>query len=143
MGDLLTLLDDPHFVTGVERVMIHPSLFNPFAFFGPGMMLELYSGIGLPLLVVCWWGCYISISTLLNLARTRSVLETALLVVGGLSMLAIHRFRAAMLGRLQKLSSPYVKQLKSPNRVSSLLGILVALAGFVLFFLMQWHLWRK
>ena len=105
MGDLLNLLGDSDFIKGIEKVMTHSSLFNPFAYFGSTFLSGIHGGAGLGLLLLCWWVCYSSISTLPNLGKNQRVLETSLLIVGILSLLAVYRFQARMLGRLNRIDS--------------------------------------
>ena len=142
MGDLLSPLNSSDFTKGVERVMTHSSLFNPFAYFGPGLLSRLHSGTGFVLLLLCWWICYASISTLLNLGKNQSALEAALLVVGILSLLAIHRFQAKLLGRLHEIDPDYAAAVMKANRVRSVLGTVVGIIGLVVFFEIQWRLWK-
>lgn len=142
MGDLLTLLEDADFKKGLERVMTHASLFNPFAFFGSGPLAEIYNSLGWGLLIFCWWICYTSISTLINFAKVKSILQSCLFMVGILSVLAMHRFQAAMLGRLHKMDSAYARTLAKTSKIRSIIGAIAGLLGALMFFQVQWKLWR-
>jgi hypothetical protein len=140
IGDLLVLLDNVEFENGIEGVMTHQSLFNPFAYFGDGWVSRLYSCTGYGLLIICWWICFTAISTLRGFSPTPDAVEGCLLVVGGLSLLAVHRAQASLQGRLHRIDSRYSQAVIRVNNVRSKVASLSGVTGVVIFALVKHYM---
>lgn len=137
MGDLLKRLHDAEFTNGIEKVLTHSSLFNPFAYFGPGLLSRSYSSSGFGLLIVCWWICYTSVSGLRDFSTSPNLVEGLLLGVGSLSLLAIHHFHASLQGRLHNIDATYAQLLIRMNKMRSRVVAVSAVTGGVIFFVVR------
>lgn len=113
IADLLNLLSNGEFIKGIDKLVTHPFLFNPFAYFGNRAAARIHSCFGFGMLIICWWSCYAAVSTL----RPRSVvppsIEIVFLGVGLASMVAVNRCYSIVISGLKKYQAKYAKELES------------------------------
>lgn len=143
MGNLANLLDDEGFQETIEKVMTHGSLFNPFAYFGPGFLGQISNSVGWGLLIVCWWICFAAIGTLVNLSEQRTILGPCLTMAGVLSLLAMHRFQAGVLGRFHRLKVTYNSELMKTVKMGGWVATLAGIIGVTILSRMLWVVWIK
>jgi hypothetical protein len=93
IGDLLHSLAGSDLVEGVTTIATHPWLLNPFSYFGTGWLARAYSAEGFGTLIVVWWLCHASLSSLMDDKQHRRALAMTglFLFIGLCAMLTIHR----------------------------------------------------
>jgi hypothetical protein len=136
VGDLLSLLDNDNFMKGLTTVATHSWFLNPFGYFGGSFIARLHSCEGFGLLIVTWWLCYSSLSTLVDDYSNKRVmfLLIVFLFIGLASMQAIQRIYGIVLLRTATLNSDYYAALLSTaaeRSVAILLSIIVGSLTFV------------
>ncbi len=136
LGDLLALLDSTHAPEGIWKLATHSWVLSPFSYFGNSGPARVYCAEGYGLLIVVWWLCNASLSTLVQDKRSRVAKLLLGLFVGiGLgSMLAIQRTQAAALDTLfrsDRALHAAVTDALPERAAGTFLGVLVGAVLFV------------
>jgi len=104
IGNMVQLLDDDHFLSGVSKLTTHPWITNPFIFLGSTRPGAAYSERGMISLIGVWW---IPNLTLMALAFATNVSPVTMylsqgcyLVCGLASMTLILEVWSIVLGRV-------------------------------------------
>ena len=136
LGDLIGFLDDKHIVKGITQLATHRWILNPFAYFGNSTIAQVYSSEGFGLLIVVWWLCNASLSSLMDDKKNwaANFLLGLFLMIGLASIWAIHRvFRIVLtsLGQSDIGLSGLVLETLDERTIGVILGIIV---GVLIFF---------
>lgn len=136
LGDLVALLDNKNLAKGITQIATHRWILNPFGYFGSSTIAQMYSSGGLGLLISIWWLCNASLSSLMDDKKNRAanILFGLFLIIGLVSMSAIHRVHAAVLSALSKTDPglyDLVLQTSGERTIGAFLGIVV---GGLIFF---------
>jgi len=136
LADLLALLDDSHFLKGLSVLATHSWVLNPFSYFGSSVTARFYSCEGIGLLIVVWWLCNTSLSTLLDYKSNKIaiLLLILFLLVGLVSLGAIQRVYGIVLGRTALMDTTLHNALVETSKerfIAIFLGIIVGSLTFV------------
>jgi hypothetical protein len=110
LGDLLMMIDDNHFTQAVTKLSSHTWIMNPYAYFGSTASALSYSCEGFGILIVLWWACHASLSTLADGLQTRrqKILVGGFLLIGLGAMLSVNRVFGIVLDRGRSALPPQV-----------------------------------
>lgn len=130
LGDLVRILDKNYIVKGITQISTHKWILNPFAYFGKSTITQAYSSEGFGLLIVVWWLCNASLSSLMDDKKHKvaNILIGLFLVIGLCSMFAVQRVFSIVLASLQKDHTELytlVHQTMNERSVGSIIGIVV------------------
>ena len=105
LGDLFRLTDDKTFVQVFTRLATHTWIMNPFGYFGGDGLARTYSCEGFGLLIVLWWLCHASLTTLIDGRPTKrhTILIGVFLVLGLAAMFSVQRVGWIVLQRGSQL----------------------------------------
>jgi hypothetical protein len=140
LGDLLLMIDDKGFAQAVTKLSSHTWIMNPYAYFGSTASARSYSYEGLGILIVLWWVCHASLSTLADGSQTRrqTILVGGFLLIGLGAMQSANRVFGIVLDRGSSILPPQVSAAMMstiPERtVATFLGIGI---GGLLFFIVR------
>ena len=136
IGDLVALLDASHAVKGATLLATHSWVLNPFSYFGNTSIARAHSGEGYGLLIVTWWLCNASLSTLVDDKRNHAaaLLLALFLVIGLGAMLAMSRVDMIVVDGLRTAAPALysvVVDTATERYVGTVLGIVVGALVFV------------
>jgi len=119
LGDLFRLIDDKTFSQALTRLATHTWIMNPFGYFGGNGLTRTYSCEGFGLLIVLWWLCHASLSTLIDgkPAKVHLLLIGIFLALGLSAMLSVQRVGWIVLSR-----APHVLPKDIADSISSTLA---------------------
>lgn len=93
LSDLLMLIDDKGFAQAVTKLTSHTWIMNPYAYFGSTPSARSYSCEGFGILIVLWWICHASLSTLADGPQDRKqrILVGSFLLIGLGALYSVNR----------------------------------------------------